>query len=182
MECISACSNALSSLDHPMVRSVRSFIIVHHRSSSFFIDHHRSTMNEVPPKYRRRRYSQWTPPSAAHHSKAVLPMDAAFGGAPFEGAGRSYPKVLCTRKGTAFGGAPSSGALAPSYLSGSYRLVPKVSIESEAIRACSDHRSSSFIVERRPWKVIPQGALHPEGHRLRRCTFQWTTSSELSQR
>ncbi len=48
-----------------------------------------------------------------------------------EGAGRSYP----------------SGTLTPSYPCGSYRLLPKVSIESEGILVCSDHRSSSFITE-----------------------------------
>ena len=160
---------------------------------SSFIDE-RSTI-EVPPK-------------------AVLPMDAAFGGAPFEGAGRSYPSgtlspsylsgsyrlvpkvsmgseaiLACSDHrsssievppkavlpmDTTFGRAPfedpgrsyPSGTLAPSYLSGSYRLVPKVSMGSEGVLACSDHRSSSFIIDRRPWKVIPQ----------------WSTSTELSMR
>ena len=65
--------------------------------------------------------------------KAVLPMDTTFGRAPFEDPGRSYP----------------CGALSPSYLSGSYRLVPKVSMGSEAILARLDHRSSSFIIVQR---------------------------------
>ena len=44
-------------------------------------------------------------------------MDTTFGRAPFEDPGRSYP----------------CGPLAPRYLCGSYRLVPKVSMGSEAI-------------------------------------------------
>jgi hypothetical protein len=56
-------------------------------------------------------------------------MDAAFGGAPFEDPGRSYP----------------SGPLAPSYPCGSYRMRWKASRRSEGILR---HRSSSFIIVR----------------------------------
>jgi hypothetical protein len=83
------------------------------RSDPFIIVHHRSSIDEVPPK-------------------AVLPMDAAFGGAPFEGSGRSYP----------------SGPLSPSYPCGNYHRGWKASRRSKGILRDSDpfiivhHRSS----------------------------------------
>jgi hypothetical protein len=128
--------------------------------SSFIIVHHRS-------KYRRRRYSQWTRPSVVHHSKTLEDhtlVDHYLRAIPVvvtacirryvgvlrvfwyvhhrsssnEGAGRSYP----------------SGLLTPSYPCGSYRLVPKASIDSDSVLVLFGDRSSSFIDQRKT----------PEGH------------------